>query len=429
MARSQPSVRLGLLLGACATVIFVTAAGCTKPPEFRMNAVEVKKQEVAQRLEEDESYPEGHLKDISNLVTALFGTPQDPRYPTEFSEDFEGILPDAPFVSLEHLRMAAGPVSSDLEGTPRGLYREHCVHCHGITGDGAGPTAAFLNPYPRDYRMGLFKFKSTPGAEKPTREDLRKVLIEGVPGTSMSSFHLLDEKEIDALVDYVIYLSIRGEVERSLLQGIPEEFDFDEAVLPSRSEDEDAHIDNLAFLLEDFVVPIMKSWERAERRVTQVPARPAGLARDSSERKAMIQKGRELFMSPNSGNCYSCHGYAGLGDGVTDNYDDWTKDWVEGGKVDVDVPEEVAPYLELGALPPRTIRPRNLRLSVYRGGRRPVDLYWRIKNGIKGSPMPGAAASLTDEDIWCLVEYVRQLPYEELSEPGRPQPSNEREVR
>ena len=29
------------------------------------------------------------------------------------------------------------------------LYREHCAHCHGISGDGVGPTAVFLNPYPR----------------------------------------------------------------------------------------------------------------------------------------------------------------------------------------------------------------------------------------------------------------------------------------
>lgn len=407
----------------------VVFGGCSEPPEFRLNAVEVRKQEIVQRLEEGESYPEDHLRDISNLVTALFGTPDDPRYPTEFSEEFEGILPDEPLVSLERLRMAAGPVSSELDGTPRGLYREHCVHCHGITGDGSGPTAAFLNPYPRDYRMGIFKFKSTAGAEKPTREDLRQILTQGIPGTSMSSFRLLSENEIESLIDYVIYLSIRGEVERILIQALPEEFDFDEKVLTPDPEDPEAHIDNLAFLLEDLVVPIMNSWRRAEGRAVAVPPRPETLAPDHERREEMIRRGRELFMSASSGNCYSCHGYSGLGDGVIDNYDDWTKDWVEGGKVDVDNPEEVDEFIALGALPPRTIRPRNLRLGVYRGGRRNVDLYWRIKNGIKGSPMPGAASSLTDEDIWCLVEYVRQLPYESLSEPQQSEPLNAKGVR
>src|SRR5205807_5778428 len=101
--------------------------------------------------------------------------------------------------------------------SPRGLYREHCAHCHGITGDGVGPTAAFLNPYPRDYRKGQFKFKSTPAGFKPTHADLKKIVLDGVPGTAMPSFKLLPDLEVEALVEYVRYLSIRGEIERRLL--------------------------------------------------------------------------------------------------------------------------------------------------------------------------------------------------------------------
>ncbi len=44
------------------------------------------------------------------------------------------------------------------------LYRRHCLHCHGVSGAGDGPTAPFLYPRPRDYRKGLFKFTSTPSA-------------------------------------------------------------------------------------------------------------------------------------------------------------------------------------------------------------------------------------------------------------------------
>ena len=40
------------------------------------------------------------------------------------------------------------------------LYRVHCLHCHGLTGDGRGPTSKWVNPHPRDYRRGLFKFQS-----------------------------------------------------------------------------------------------------------------------------------------------------------------------------------------------------------------------------------------------------------------------------
>src|SRR5579871_3796418 len=43
----------------------------------------------------------------------------------------------------------------------RNLYMRHCLHCHGVSGDGDGPTAQYLNPRPRDYRQGVFKFTST----------------------------------------------------------------------------------------------------------------------------------------------------------------------------------------------------------------------------------------------------------------------------
>ena len=48
------------------------------------------------------------------------------------------------------------------------IYRRNCLHCHGVSGAGDGPTAAFLYPTPRDYRRGLFKFTSTPIGARPT---------------------------------------------------------------------------------------------------------------------------------------------------------------------------------------------------------------------------------------------------------------------
>jgi hypothetical protein len=74
-------------------------------------------------------------------------------------------------------------------------------------------------------------------------------------------------------------------------------------------------------------------------------------------------------------------------------------------------------------LPQQQVPPRNLRLGIYRFGRRPVDTYRRIFAGINGTPMPqgGADASnpsgMTSEEIWHIVNYVRSLPYEKLSEP------------
>ena len=98
------------------------------------------------------------------------------------------------------------------------IYRRNCLHCHGVSGAGDGPTAAFLYPPPRDYRRGLFKFTSTPNGARPTRDDLMRTIKNGLHGTSMPSFEaLLSDDEIAQAVDYVIFLSVRGETELELI--------------------------------------------------------------------------------------------------------------------------------------------------------------------------------------------------------------------
>ena len=41
------------------------------------------------------------------------------------------------------------------------VYFRRCVGCHGEKGDGNGPSARFLNPKPRNFTSGTFKFRST----------------------------------------------------------------------------------------------------------------------------------------------------------------------------------------------------------------------------------------------------------------------------
>ena len=40
----------------------------------------------------------------------------------------------------------------------REVYATYCVGCHGEKGDGSGPAARFLDPKPRDFRVGRIKF-------------------------------------------------------------------------------------------------------------------------------------------------------------------------------------------------------------------------------------------------------------------------------
>lgn len=405
----------GRLLAICLLVV-VGLTGCDAPVvQFRTNELYLLNQEFkSEPLARDKRRQlQQNLKDI---LTALFGTPDEPFFPSLEGVDTRRVCDPV------KLRMAAGPVRSDRFGAPRGLFREHCVHCHGISGDGQGPTAVFLNPYPRDFRRGLFKFKSTPAAEPPTDEDLHRTLVQGIPGTAMPSFRLLSEEERDALVHYVRYLSIRGQVERSLMEATFQTGELDLTQVSLDDLKAPANID----LVKAIVTDVVTRWAEADSKATEVPPPP-----DNFETPESIARGRELFYGPIA-NCVKCHGETALGDGQTTDYDEWTKEIMP------NEPDKLRKFLATGAaLPPRTIRPRNLRLNVFRGGRRPIDLYWRIRNGILASGMPAASMKpedaapddprLTSDDIWHLIAYVRSLPYESLSAVRQHQPQYQRE--
>ncbi|MFM7132191.1 MAG: c-type cytochrome, partial [bacterium] len=56
------------------------------------------------------------------------------------------------------------------------------------------------------------------------------------------------------------------------------------------------------------------------------------------------------------------------------------------------------------------LRPANLNTGVYKGGRRPIDIYWRIAKGINGAKMPAHETTLKPEQIWDIVNFVLALP-------------------
>jgi mono/diheme cytochrome c family protein len=375
----------------------------------------------------------------------MFGTPAAPHFP-ELGEDFTGL------VSLENLKMAAGAVSSDKSGTPQGLYREHCASCHGISGDGYGPSAQLLNPYPRDFRLGKFKFKRTSLNSPPTDEDLTRILRNGIPGTAMPSFRTLPTNEIEALVDYVKYLAIRGQVERKLIEMITDlddserllDLNYDDAGTGklqdvgqvtdqsnknkikdqskknndqenSKVEMDDLREGQLDAILNEIagkdqmsVFDIFSAWMEAEDAVVEIPDRPAEFAANHPQHNAFVKKGRELFFG--KANCVQCHGNTGLGDGGQVNFDDWTSDWIKDTGVNYREPESYEEFSQLGALKPRPLRPRNLRLGVFRGGDEPEDIFHRVKVGISGTPMP--AASFSTDELWAIVAYLLNMPYE-----------------
>ena len=290
----------------------------------------------------------------------------------------------------------------------RGLYMRHCSHCHGTSGDGAGPTAEYLTPRPRDYRPGKFKFTSTKSLMRPARHDLHRVLKNGIPGTYMPSFvPMLDKEELHAVVEYVRFLSMRGEFEQKAASAFAS--DYSQAAYKMRlsdGEERAAVIDELEEFYADYVDldleadedSLASSWEKADAEesvvIPSIPRVP-----DSIESR---RRGRAFFVGIKF-NCVNCHGIGAKGDGpqtldyeLVDNkprdlpglHDDW-------GHV---------------------VHPRNLTRGIYRGGRRPIDIFRRVYSGINGAKMPGFGGKVPDEELWDLVNYVLSIPFN--PEPG-----------
>lgn len=376
------------------------------------------------------------------------------------------------------------------------LYRKHCLHCHGVFGAGDGPTADFLYPRPRDYRKGVYKFTSTnPTNAKPTRADLKKTILYGLHGTSMPGFEaLMAESEIEQVIDYVIFLSIRGEVEQRLIDEV--------AQADEPKEGEKALEDEV---VNDIITTVFSSWSDDPSVSRKVIPNPK-VARVAATPES-IQRGKELFLGINrTGNkleCAGCHGPQAKGNGTSFIDPQVTQDVVFRLKpLDVAIhrlyeakknasashgdahgseshedPAGVLAYLKntppvvnylrekrnmLPDVPAKdfatfldkngpevseaalklvpaladpefrpflasqidlwikgslddwgnALRPANLQAGVYKGGRRPIDLYWRIAKGINGAKMPAHASLLSDEQIWDVVNFVLELPHD-----------------
>jgi mono/diheme cytochrome c family protein len=281
------------------------------------------------------------------------------------------------------------------------LYRRHCLHCHGVAGDGDGPTGPFLWPRPRDYRRGIYKFTSTTG-QKPTREDLRKTIRQGIANSSMPAFEaLMSGNQIEQVLDYMIFLGIRGETETMLIG---------EAEAAEDNEADSTINDEIALQTAQRII---EAWHNAASEVLDPP-----VARMPSS-SASIARGRTLFWGQTTEKleCAGCHGPKAKGDGPS---------WIDPATFNKYVfqsgaePERFAALKQIAEKANRKwsdewgypLRPADLNQGMYKGGRRPIDLYWRISKGISGTPMPAHSTALKPEQIWDIVNFVLALPYD-----------------
>ena len=178
----------------------------------------------------------------------------------------------------------------------RKIYFQACMPCHGIRGDGRGPAAKGFDPAPRNFRRGVYKFRTTISGALPIDADLERTVRVGVPGTEMPRWKdVLSQADIKAVVQYIKAFSPWFE---------------DPYALP---------------LPEDIL-------EIPEDR----PFEPS---------LASIAAGRQLFVEQD---CVKCHGENGKGDGpqadrLVDDWDvpirapDLTRTYFANGKRDQDI--------------------------------------------------------------------------------------------
>jgi mono/diheme cytochrome c family protein len=100
------------------------------------------------------------------------------------------------------------PLTPALLAEGKQVYQTDCAACHGPTGHGDGFCAAFLNPHPRNFAAGIFRFKTTAGSDLPTDKDLFRTVSLGLHNTPMPPWSfLLSTQERWAVVEYVKTLS------------------------------------------------------------------------------------------------------------------------------------------------------------------------------------------------------------------------------
>jgi mono/diheme cytochrome c family protein len=294
---------------------------------------------------------------IQQALTELFGTPASPAVAAEGDA-----RPPADRLGLTSERLAEGGR----------LFRRHCQQCHGISGDGRGPTGLWITPHPRDFRSGVFKFVSTAGTgpRKPCRADLLRTLRAGLPGSRMPAFELLPEDQLDLLAGYVTFLSVRGQVEATLLKAL-----LDPA---GGGPEADVPTDARAALRA-----VLGQWLKAEGELMRpsVPPDLDGPGPWPAADEGSLRRGLALFTDAQGPTaCVTCH--EDFGRRAKYRFDVW------------------------GTL----VRPADLTGRVTKGGGRPIDLYCRLRGGIGPSGMP-AVTALSDDQIWDLVRFVRALPY------------------
>lgn len=236
------------------------------------------------------------------------------------------------------------------------LYAVQCAVCHGTTGGGDGPGAAALNPKPRNFTSGEWRFGGGPAR-------VFKTITEGSPGTSMASFSNLSVEERFALAHFVRAFGPKP---------WPEDRPEDLAALgmdqgPGTLRQGSGQARDQGPEEPKYKVPVSFAIEQmAQPRVALADVSNIPSGREAAD------LGGKLYQS----HCVSCHGLNG-----------------KGGIPVKQISVNPAVYLETKAL------------SLTQSQKEFIQV---VSQGLPGSGKPGIAG-FTDEEWQALYQYVQSL--------------------
>jgi len=187
-------------------------------------------------------------------------------------------------------------------------------------------------------------FRYVSSSDGATDDDLARTIHFGRRNGQMPAFPNLMDEQVQSLTLYLRELK-----RESVVATLKEKFKDKPEITPEKIE-------------------------QIARKQTK-PSIPVEWTAPSDGFKADTAKGRTLF----SNNCASCHGPEGRGDGLKTAVDSQGK----------------------------RIKVRDLTQEKFRGGSDPLEIFWRIRCGIPGTPMP--AATLKDDELWQIENFVEHI--------------------
>jgi mono/diheme cytochrome c family protein len=179
----------------------------------------------------------------------------------------------------------------------------------------------------------------------------------------MPSFAMRAEDERQRLIDYVMFLSIRGKTEFETLRTLLVYGD-------------DGLNDSVTADAAETVRKELQAWAKVQTEVMPTQAPKYG----DDELAQSIRRGQSLFVDAKGGGCVTCH--VNYGRESKFQYDVW-------GTV---------------------VKPADLTETRRKGGTSPEQIYHRIRGGIGPSNMP-VPVGLSESQFWDLVHFVLAMPY------------------